>query len=218
MSVVNQANIVAVMGGSGSGKSTYIKQEIQRLKPKRLVIFDVMHEYAPFAKTVIHGSLVEFARALRQPSFSIAFQPTTMGRQEQFDFICKSVFKLGNCCFVIEELNTVTDAGKAPPDWQDCTSRGRHKGLTIYGASQRPAGVDKDFFSNATKVRTGRVNYKADKQTLADVLDVSVFEITQLMPLQYIERNMGTGEVEKGFLHYGKGTNPVVTNRRSKKN
>ncbi len=200
MSVTNKANIVAVMGGSGSGKSTFIKREIARLKPKRLIIFDVMHEYDALGQPVKFCS--DLARLAKQKTFKLIFQPSSLNMQQQFDFVCKLAFNLGDLVLVVEELNRVTDAGKAPPYWQDCTSRGRHKGLMIYGASQRPAGVDKDFFSNATRVRTGRLNYAADVKTLANVLNVKTSDIDSLMPLEFIERDMGTGKITSGKIKF----------------
>jgi len=200
MAVTNNAHIVAVMGGTGSGKSTFIKREINRLKPKRLIIFDVMHEYSDHGQAVkLCGALAQLAKA---KTFSLIFQPSSASIKEQFNYVCKLAFALGDCMLVVEELNRVTQATKAPPNWQDCTSRGRHKGLMIYGASQRPAGVDKDFFSNATKIRSGRLNFAADIKTLANVLKVKTNDIDSLKPLEFIEREMATGKITRGKLTF----------------
>ena len=200
VAVENKANIVAVMGGSGSGKSTYIKREILRLKPKRLIVFDVMHEYEEF------GTPVKFCRDLaalaKAKTFKLIFQPSSTNIKEVFNFVCKLAFETGDCLLVVEELNRVTEATRAPPSWQDCTSRGRHKGLMIYGASQRPANVDKDFFSNATKIRSGRLNFAADIKTLANVLKVKNTDIDELKPLQFIEREMATGQISRGMIKF----------------
>lgn len=198
MSVTNNANIVAVMGGTGSGKSTYVKKEIRRLKTKRLIIFDVMHEYGQFGQ--VKKKLSEVIAAAKGQTFSIVYQPEAGDIKEKFEFICKLAFTLGDLVLVVEELNRVTAATGAPPQWQNCTSRGRHRGLNIYGVSQRPASLDKDFFSNATKIRTGRVNFEADIRTLANVLRVSKDEISSLKPLEYIERDMATHEISRGKL------------------
>lgn len=200
MAVTNKANIVAVMGGSGSGKSTFIKREIARLKPKRLIIFDVMHEYGAEGQPVkLCGELAQLTKA---STFKIDFLPNSQNINQQFNYVCKLAFEMGNCLLVVEELNRVTQANKAPPAWQDCTSRGRHKGLMIYGASQRPASVDKDFFSNATKIRSGRLNFAADIKTLANVLKVKTTDIDELKPLEFIEREMSTGKINRGIITF----------------
>lgn len=200
MAVTNKANIVAVMGGSGSGKSTFIKREIDRLKPKRLIIFDVMHEYGDKGQPVkLCG---ELAQIVKSNHFKVDFLPNSQNINQQFNFVCKLAFEIGDCMLVVEELNRVTQANKAPPAWQDCTSRGRHKGLMIYGASQRPASVDKDFFSNATRIRSGRLNFAADIKTLANVLKVKTTDIDELKPLEFIERTMATGEIKRGIIKF----------------
>ncbi len=70
--------------------------------------------------------------------------------------------------------------------------------MTIIGLSQRPAGVDKDFFSNCSFVRSGRINYSSDAKAIADVLGVKKDDITNLNEYEYIQRNMFTGEITRG--------------------
>ncbi|MBL4815065.1 MAG: hypothetical protein JKY74_06235 [Shewanella sp.] len=38
-------DIRAVYGGSGSVKSSYVKAELKKMKPKRLIIWDPVDEY-----------------------------------------------------------------------------------------------------------------------------------------------------------------------------
>lgn len=198
MAVSNEAVIVAIMGASGSGKSTYIKQQIRRGKPKRLIIFDPMGEYATMAKPVT--TLREVARAAKAKTFSLAFRPDAEKAAQQFDLLCKIAYTAADCWLVVDELAIVTKPGWAPPGWADCSMRGRHKGLTVIGASQRPASIDKHFFGNATLIRTGRLNFAADIKVLANVLHVDQAEISQLKPLEYIERQMKTGDIARGTI------------------
>lgn len=198
MSVANNANIVAVMGGTGSGKSTFVKKEIKRLKPRRLIIFDVMNEYSQFGTTA--KTMQEVFSLSRKQSFAIIYQPNGGDLKQKFEYICKLSFALGDLVMVVEELNMLTEPTRSPPNWRNCTSRGRHKGLTIYGLSQRPASLDKDFFSNATKIRTGRVNFAADIRTLSNVLMIDKDQISQLKPLEFIERDMATNEIKRGSI------------------
>jgi hypothetical protein len=78
--------------------------------------------------------------------------------------------------------------------------RGRHKGMTVIGASQRPASIDKHFFGNATIVRTGRLNFAADIKVLANVLHVPGSHILSLAPLEFFQRDMQTGDTQRGAL------------------
>ena len=198
MGVANQAVIVAVMGASGSGKSTYIKQQIRRGKPTRLIIFDPMGEYGEIAQPV--NSLHQLAKAAKGQKFRLAFKPDAGKAEAQFNLLCKIAYAAGECWLVVDELAIVTKPGSAPPGWADCSMRGRHKGLTVIGASQRPASIDKHFFGNATQIRTGRLNFAADIKVLANVLHVDQVEISQLKPLEYIERQMQTGQIGRGKI------------------
>jgi hypothetical protein len=212
--VSKRANVNAFMGAGGSGKSEQIKRELRRDKPKRLMIWDPEHEYADAASP--HGAFGTVVRDLgtvhkmltaagAAGGFAIVFYPSdnSDAAKKQFDVFCRLASAAGNLTLVVEELAFVTMPSWAPEGWSMCTLRGRKRGLTIYGASQRPASVDKNFFANATRVRTGRLNYEADKKTLSNVLGVSMLEMGQLEPLQFIERNMANGEVSRGMLVFG---------------
>jgi hypothetical protein len=94
---------------------------------------------------------------------------------------------------VVEELQMVTRPERAPPAWSSCTLRGRHRELAIFGVSQRPAHVDKNFFANATWIRTGRLNCEDDQRCLANVLAVPRPVIAGLVGHQWIARDMLTG-------------------------
>lgn len=211
MGVENQAQIVAIMGSSGSGKSTYIKQQIKLAKPKRLIIFDPKSEYGAFAH--MHRDCLSIAKDLRHASFKTGFrfptreeiaagakQLTPADMLKAFEFCCKAAYQKGDCWIVIDELSLVTKPTNAPAAWSDVTMRGRHEGLTVIAASQRPASVDKNFFGNASIVRTGRLNFDADIKTLANVLNVSYADVRNLAPLHFIQRDMNSGQVTNGVL------------------
>ena len=44
---------------------------------------------------------------------------------------------------------------------------GRHKGLKVIGASQRPASIDKDFLGNCMAIHIGRLAYAEDVRAVA---------------------------------------------------
>ncbi len=198
MAVQNKAVIVAVMGASGSGKSTFIKQQIRKGRPDRLIVFDPMGEYGEFGTSV--NTLQSVAETVKGKKFSLAFRPDAGKAMQQFDLLCKLAYTAGDCWLVVDELAIVTKPGWAPPGWADCSMRGRHKGMTVIGASQRPASIDKHFFGNASLVRTGRLNFSADIRTLANVLHVEGADIGQLKPLEFIQRDMQTGQIQRGLV------------------
>jgi len=196
----NKAQIVAVMGASGSGKSTFLKQTIRKTLPNRLMIWDPMTEYGDFGEPT--RTLADVMAKMRASAFCIDFIPSADPEQmrKQFDLFCQLAFAAGNLTLIAEELAFVTSPSFAPTGWAAVTLKGRHKGLKVYGASQRPASIDKHFFSNATTVRTGRLNYSADIKTLANVLSIVPEQVQSLLPLEYLERDMSTGKVTSGKM------------------
>lgn len=188
------------MGASGSGKSLFVKRALIAAMPIRLMIWDPQQEYGNHGAVLTR--LADVVTACQQPRFGVVFQPTgdTEAAKKQFDLFCKIAYAAGNLTLVCEELAFVTSPSWAPAGWSQCTLKGRHKGLKIYGLSQRPAAIDKNFFGNATSIRTGRLNFAADVKVLANVLQVPAEQVQALKPLEYIERDMGTGAVHRGKL------------------
>lgn len=194
----NQADITAVMGAPGSGKSLFLKAELKRLKPARLMVWDYKREYAEHGQ--LAASMAEVLQLARKPSFKIIYQPShdpATGRS-QFDVFCRIAYAAKRLTLLAEELAFVTSASYAPPGWAMVTLAGRSEGLIIYGASQRPAAIDKNFFGSASRIRTGRLNFKRDIEVLADVLQVTRDKVASLAPLQWIERDMNTGKTATG--------------------
>lgn len=194
----NKAQIIAVMGASGSGKSLYVKRAIIASMPHRLLIWDPLNEYGTHGEKCT--SLAEMVQACKAPRFQKVFCPSGDPAQakKQFDLFCQIGYAAGNLTMVCEELAFVTSPSWAPAGWSMATLKGRHKGLKIYGLSQRPAAVDKNFFGNATLIRTGRLNFAADVKVLANVLQVPADKVQALKPLEFIERDMGTGATRTG--------------------
>ena len=208
----NAAAIVAVIGASGSGKSLYLKQTLRASRPPRLMVWDPQGEYEG------HGDTVDRLETVRQALvaagdrgrfalvFAPAFEPKAI--PGQFGAFCQLAYAAGHVALVCEELADVTQPSWAPAGWSLATRKGRHRGLTIYGASQRPASIDKDFFGNATLIRCGRLNFEADLRTMANVLGVTQDQIRDLRPLQWVERDMQTGQTTTGTLKIRPSASP----------
>ena len=211
MSARHPARIVAVLGASGSGKSAAIRQHLHVTRPRRLLVWDPLGEYADHGD--VCRSLRETLERVRtrggrvRSRLAVIFQPPPERRAwpQAFSTFCRLALAVGECTLVVEELALVTQPHRAPEGWSAACLTGRHRGLEIIAASQRPASVDKDFFSNATRVRTGRLNYAEDVRTVAQVLDVSPDEIRALRPLEWIERDMHSGEIRRGRMTFSPG-------------
>lgn len=171
----NAAKIVAVIGASGTGKSSFIKGELLK-NYKRLLVWSPLEktdQYATFCGgTVVTGKISELVAQIKAGTKAIVYVPTGKDSdvKKQFDLFCRCVWELEGAHVLVEELSRVTMASWAPPAWKNLSTAGRHQGLTIIGTSQRPANIDKDFLGNCTEIRCYRVNYDTDAKVMADSL------------------------------------------------
>ncbi len=158
---LERADIRLVFAASGHGKSHAIKKWMRG--QRRVMVWDVMAEY-PGTAIDSRAALVD---AVSRARFRVAFRPDfARGLAADFDFFCRAAFAAGRCMVIVEELNQVTTPSYAPPAWRNITSRGRHRGLVVCAASQRPAGCDKDAIGNATEIWAGRLPYERDRKAL----------------------------------------------------
>ncbi|MES2367205.1 MAG: hypothetical protein V4563_15110 [Pseudomonadota bacterium] len=171
----NKADIIAVIGASGTGKSSYIKGKLLK-KYKRLLIWSPLEKtdnYAEFCGgVVVTGKITGLVAEIKKKTKAIIYVPTGNDAEvkKQFDFFCRVVWELEGCTVLVEELSRVTMASWSPQAWKNLSTAGRHQGLTIIGTSQRPATIDKDFLGNCTEIRCYRVNYDNDAKVMADSL------------------------------------------------
>ncbi|MCW3173754.1 hypothetical protein [Shewanella subflava] len=195
-----KADIRAVCGGSGSGKSSYVKAELKKLKPSRVIIWDPVDEYGELAnvRVTCRRELVDILR--RYPHGALKIRFVAEG-QSDFEFWAKCAFAWTNAAVVAEETADVTSPSKAPPNWGKLIRRGRARGLApIFALTQRPAESDKTAIGNATLIRVGRMARNADRAMMAKELDIDSRLITALLPLDFIERDMNTNKVRSGNL------------------
>jgi hypothetical protein len=208
----NQANIVAVMGASESGKSAWIKQQLRKGNPPRLLIWDPQDEWEAFGRVIRDmRELIAAVRAGTEANaFKLVYQPGnafgTYGKK--FDVFCELAYAVGDCCVVVDELGDVTEPSRAPDGWSVLSRKGRHRGLTLFGAAQRPANIDKDFIGNCSMIHCSRLSYETDQKVMANALGVRLDEIKSLVAdpqtgdFDFLERNMKTGAVRRAKLTF----------------
>lgn len=180
----NRPDLRAYIGSTGSGKGVSVREHLKATKPARFVAWDPLSEYGGFGRVV--RTIPELCAALKAERFAVCFNPGPDVDQyaAKFDLVCRAVFAAGRCTFLVEELSQVTRASWAPQAWRQITKRGRHQGLRVIGCTQRPADSDKDFLSGVTYVRCFGLRWKSDRQVMAEVLDVSLAEVSALATVE----------------------------------
>lgn len=171
----NDAKIIAVIGASGTGKSSFLKGEVLK-KLKKLLVWSPLEKtdnYGQFiGGEVITGQITKVVEAIKAGKTKIVYVPIGDAKavKKQFDLFCRVAWELDGWGILVEELSRVTMPSWSPPAWKNLSTAGRHQGLTLIGISQRPAQIDKDFLGNCTEIRCYRVNYNADAKVMADSL------------------------------------------------
>ena len=200
------------MGASGSGKSEWVKRELRAARPRRLLIWspleatDRYSEFAPVCRTLAAAARIVAAAGARG-AFAVCFVPAgdDKARAAQFDFICRLASAAKNLTLVVEELKFVTRPSWSPMAWAAITLQGRHHGLTVYGTSQRPAHIDKDFLSNCTVIHTGMLGETLDLVPVANAMRLDAkgrAALEALRPLEWMQKTRATGALTRGKLTF----------------
>lgn len=212
MSVLNKPKIEAYIGASGSGKGVSINRRLKELKPPRLLIWDPRNEYADHAKPVDKlAALVQLIRAAKGGAFKARFVPGgAASLADSFGLLCDVAFASGDLVLLAEELSDTTTASHAPASWRRVITQGRHQGLHVIGAAQRPALIDKTFLGNATYIRCFTLRYRDDRLAMSRALDVPETDVTALQTvenqvsgkteIEFIERDFRAGLLQKGRI------------------
>ena len=218
MTVTLKPLVIAALGARGSGKSAWVKQHPAFRQARRLVVWDLMREYGDYGQAT--QSLSAAFKAMAAPAWRITYQPNPANKEAEFDLLCKAVKAAKKCTLVAEELAFVTQPNKAPPAWRELCLLGRHAThaeATIFGISQRPASIDKDFLACADVIHCGRMAYDADAKAVAPYLAIDWRELTQLPDLHFVEKSAGQALPVRGVLSFGNTKPAAVTKNKAKK-
>lgn len=171
------------------------------------MVFDPKREYHTIAPACEKEA--DFYNAVNARASAVTLWPALNDpekRGRQFNRFCLAALAVARACggvtVLADELHLVTEPGNAPRAWRELIETGRALGVSVLAASIRPAAIDKSFWTNCTYIRACRLNYGADQKTLADCLNVPVADMAQLAGLQYIERDLLTGETSRGEVKF----------------
>lgn len=188
-------SVVFVSGARGSGKSSWLKQYARGFG--RVLVWDPMHEYAEAFGVAPVGSLSALVEAKGAPICVFAPDDPALVSAKAFDFFCLVAWTRRAGLVLVDELATVTHAGKALGWWGRLIREGRHRQIEIAGAAQRPAEIDKTIIGNATRLVVFRLGRRADRVLMAEELDIDRAQIDELQPLQFLDADRLTRNVTR---------------------
>lgn len=219
MAQLKRADVRAFVGATGSGKGVGLRGHLADGKPARLIVFDPMHEYGDLAGVVVVQTVGKVIAQMKRARFRVVWQPDddtdfdSKAFKAQFALFCKAAFTVGDLWMLVEELELVTRPTWAPAQWRNCTKRGRHVGLTIMAASQRPADADKAFWSSCTYIRCHALRETEDGQRMARVLKVPYEQIDSLKTTAVSATKTSITYYEKDFNAGTSGEKTIVLSR-----
>lgn len=219
MAASNEARIWGVLAASGSGKGVWIKDQLRKLRPARLIVWDYKDEYGEFAPPLVR-SLEPVRQAMLKAGagplrlrYKVKAGTSAKQTMKEFEALCRLVQAWQNCMFIAEELSNVTTPGWAPAAWREMTTGGRHENVHIIGVAQNPALIDKTFLSNCTLIHVGPLREHRHRQYVARSMDAPLSEVTKLQKFEFLERDHEAGELRFGRVS-PPGAAPTPTQRR----
>lgn len=203
-----KALTIAAFGARGTGKTSWVTQLIKAQNPPRLMVWDYKHDHGLHDVGKPFTRWAQFVAECKKPAFQARYLVSPdHDPHEQFSAFCELAWREGNLMMFVDEVGEVTKANKAPGPWRKCVNVGRsydhgRKALSIIGANQRPAEVDKSFLANCDVIHTGRLGDIADAKRFAASWGIDAAELVNLPDLHWVEKRAETSEIFRGVLSF----------------
>jgi len=192
-----EKKITLIFGKRGSGKS-YLARKLVEKEP-RLMIFDTMGEYDNGVIFVTEKSeqFLEFWRKVYRGRFRIIYRP--IKPDTEIEQICVLVYALGNCCFLVEEIDCYCTAYQISDTFAAIVQRGRHKNIKLIGITQRPYGINRLLTSQAKEIFVFNTNEPRDREYLRILLGQEIEpKLDALKQFEYVHWQDGKEGLEIG--------------------
>jgi hypothetical protein len=182
---------IFVTGGTGSGKSKLLR-DLWLPRVPRALILDHTGEWEQLKGAQIAESfpalLRELRRAAARPRWRVVAHLTQDDRERLADLLVPAVVKrgsyaleVGGMALVDDEVSQTAD-GSSPPKVRGLWERGRHAGLTILAATQRPAQVARIVTSQSQWLGVCRLHEPNDVKYLRDALSPEAIAALEQLP------------------------------------
>ena len=156
--------ITVVFGRRGSGKTTYVKEQIA--EHGRVIVWDPLGEYGDICTVFDDGDpfLDALERAQKQ-CFRLALMPSEP-LDELFDQFCRAAWVVGDVLAVVEEVSMVATATHVPASFAKIIRQGRHRAVSILAAAQRPSEVPRALTAQGSELVSFAQDEPIDQQYL----------------------------------------------------
>ncbi len=182
--LIKDARLIAVYGRRGSGKTTKVKELVE--KCRRLVTFDPCDEYSAEPGMVRVTKNRELWDALRKGwggGFRIAFVPHAAYEAAQLHCVAlilmafQAAYKRGEdkrkITLVVDEMNLSYPVYSLPAELFGMTqlcNQGRHFGVEIIGVTQGAPQINSIFRRNAVETYVFPLGWAADQKEVLQIL------------------------------------------------
>ena len=125
---------IMIVGVTGSGKSELMRHLLKSYRDQGInyIIYDSQHQ---------HGDLASYAEGEHE---NFVYQPKEVDSIEEFETICRSVWRRRNLVFAIENLDFYSTPQKPQsPTFKKLVHLGRMKGIGLIMTTRRIADVHK---------------------------------------------------------------------------
>lgn len=215
--ITTDGRLKVVAGASRSGKTAWVKKDIEASKAGRVFAWDPECQWAELPGWQKVTTRPELIAAAKRPGpcrvAYVAGGKLAVG----FDFWAGCVMAAGRyvepVAVIAEELADVTTTAKAPEKWGILLRRGLKRGITIYAISQRWAEADKTAVGNASEFIMFRMSSGDDVAYMARKTKLKVEELAGLKTVFwpetedvketfFVKVSCLTGNIERGSLRF----------------
>lgn len=201
-----------LVGQTGSGKSQNAMWQLRNSPHFPIIIFDTKIEPEFFGlpqgeeKIVVIESFEELeklSKKLRRemPEY-ILVRPAIdeVTNFEILDAYCRLVFaKFGRCMIYFDELYSWHDRGRPTNGMVGLYTRGRSKGKTVLGATQRPSWISRFCMTESQKFYVHLLIDGRDEKSLAEVVP-GISGTRQIPKYHFLFHEIGVTEKPQLFL------------------
>ena len=190
------------MGVTGSGKSTLARHQIQ--KHKRILIFDPNEE----TEHVISGAVViyrpsELVAAVQNAgAVRIVWRGFRSMRNDAFEFGNRCAWAAGDFAVLWDEVDRFCRKGAALPEYAyQMVHTGRHRRIRLFSCSRRPASINIDIRSQASRMMTATMHEPADVKALGERMGSAAAELPTLREYHFLDWSEKGASVRKAPFH-----------------